>query len=299
MMQLKINVHFPHEYYNPGDIASLIRNISILYGKCNYELNFYNCQHKETKIFKYIIKKCGRSNAEKSDKLKQFFDVNIINTDSSNYIYGGNQKVIFSKCENVIILHIVNDNIDYIFDILNFFCRKRMHNIRNIISNTNTIIYIDNIQYYPNLNTIKKISTIYPQIQLKIKLSNQEFTMKKSQEHRIKDIYELFCNSHNITFITNLCEELVTDKRKYYLVDLDDNAVPCETIKTENNIGFIFGSETYGISQEVYDTVYAMNNYQKIFIESRSATESPDNFTCSSMNLSIAIFSILSIMFYN
>jgi hypothetical protein len=292
-MKLKINIHFPHEFYNPGDIASLVRNIAILYGKCNYEINFFNCQHKENKIFKYIIKKCGRTNTEKSEKLKNFFDVNIIN---DSPVYGGNQKVVFSKCEEEIYLHIVNDNTDYIFDILRFFCKKR-NSIPNKLSNTNTIIYIDNIQYYPNLNIIKKISTLYPQMKFKIKLSEQEFTMKKSQENRIKDIYDLFVDSTNVIFVESLSQELIKDKRKYYLVDLDDKAVPCETIKLENNVGLIFGSESNGISNEVYDTVYSLNNYQKIFIESKSASDSPDNFTCSSMNLSIAIFSILSIMF--
>jgi tRNA(Leu) C34 or U34 (ribose-2'-O)-methylase TrmL len=292
-MKLKINIHFPHEFYNPGDIASLVRNIAILYGKCNYELNFYNCQHKENKIFKYIIKKCGRTNTEKSEKLKSFFDVNIVNNKND---YGGDQKVVFSKCEDLIHLHIVNNDTDYIFDILRFFCKKRI-SVENKISNTNTIIYIDNIQYYPNLNIIKKISVLYPQLKFKIKLSEQEFTMKKTQENRIKDIYDLFYNSQNVTFINNLCQELEKDNRKYYLVDLDDKAVPCETIKTEKNIGLIFGSESYGISKEVYDTVYTMNNYQKIFIESKSSIDLPDNFTCNSMNLSIAVFSILSIMF--
>lgn len=292
-MKIIINIYFPHEFYNPGDIATLVRNIAILYGKCDYELNFYNCQHKETKIYKHIIKKCGRTNSEKYESLKKFFTVNINNT---NINYGGEQKVVFSKCGKVIYLHIVNENFDYIFDVLRFFCKKR-NLIENKISNINTIIYIDNIQYYPNLATVKKITFLYPQIKFKIKLSDEEFTMKKSQENRIKDIYDLFTNTQNIMFVNNLYQEIKKDERKYYLVDLDDNAIPCEKIKLNENIGFVFGSESNGISKEVYDIVYEMDNYQKIFIDSRSSAESPDNFTCSSMNLSIAIFSILSIMF--
>lgn len=293
-MKFIINVHFPHEFYNPGDIASIVRNIAILYGKCNYELNFYNCQYKENKIFKYIIKKCGRTNAENSEQLKKFFDVNIIETIN---VYGGDQKVIFSKCGEIIYLHIVNDNFDYIFDILHFFCQKR-NIIKNNIKNTSTTIYIDNIQYYPNLAFVKKIALLYPNVLFKIKLSSEEFTMKQSQENRIKNIYELFENVFNVKSVNDLCFELINDsKQKYYLVDLDDNAISCETVKTENNIGLIFGSESHGISKQVYDVIYKLNNYQKIFIESKSSVQSVDNFTCSSMNLAVAVFSTLSMMF--
>lgn len=296
-MKLVINIHFPHEFYNSGDIACLIRNISILYGKCQYELNLFNSQHQENKIYKYILKKSGRTNITKTEELKQFFKVNILKSDT---IYGGEHKVIFSKCGELIYVHITDDNTDYIFDILKFFSQKR-NVIKNKLNNNQVIIYVDNIQYYPNLAFIKKISSLHQNILFKIQISNNDFTMKNTQENRIKNICDLFVNSHNVCFVDNLTNEIkqdyFNDNRKYYLVDMDETAVPCETVKIEGNVGLIFGSESNGISKEVYETIYKNNYYQKIMIESKAIGSSGECFDCSSMNLSVAIFCTLSMIF--
>ena len=292
-MKLFINIHFPDKHYNPGDIACLIRNISILYGKCEYEINLFNSHHQENKIYKYVLKKCGRTNITKTEEFKKFFKVNILKTQN---VYKDKQKISFSNCNSIIILDIVDNNNNYIFDILHYFCQKRSIN-KNKITNKKIIVYVDNIQYYPNLNNVKNICILYPNILFKIKLSNENFEMRNSQENRTKSMQELMSDVPNTIFIQNLSYELEKDNLKYYLVDLDETAIPCENIIFENNIGLIFGSESNGISKEVYDTVYKINNYSKIFIESKSKNYINQCFSCSSMNLSIAIFSSLSIMF--
>lgn len=293
-MKLSINIHFPDKHYNPGDIACLIRNISILYGKCDYEINLLNSQYKENKIYKYVLKKCGRTNITKAEELKNFFKVNILKTEN---IYKGEQKVSFSNCGTIINLDITDYNNNYILDILHYFCQKRSFH-KNKISEKKIVVYIDNIQYYPNLAFIKKICHLHPNILFKIKLSNEKFEMRNTQENRQKNMQDLFSNVQNTIFVQDLSYELENDNLKYYLVDLDETAIPCENIILENNIGFIFGSESNGISKEVYDTVYKKNNHSKIFIQSKCANTNENCFSCSSMNLSIAIFSTLSIMFF-
>lgn len=244
---LNIIVDANHKYYLQF-LAEIVRNVSILLGYMRMNCEIHNTLKESIGNIKQITRYAGcnytlpiiKQIVTITDKIQQ------THTDELKYINGDSKELtIIQPSNNMFVLN------ELLINLIGIISKRRMKidaALCNQLNLDSITIYIDGLMYFPNATLLFSLSKKYPTIKFYVKLS-----------HDNDLIIELFAQTQNITIVDNMlyCLQNISNEAYIYTIETV-NTMPHTQLNEDiyknklKNIAFVFGSESNGISKEVF-----------------------------------------------
>jgi tRNA(Leu) C34 or U34 (ribose-2'-O)-methylase TrmL len=292
--------------YNFYCIAgAYIRYLMILWGKFEMVINIHDKSkrknYNDTNGVRKHIYRLIPDVDNKNVILDNCIKINVVKR-NINDVDGCNKFNIIN--DNHFIIDFYDDNVKFIYEVYNSFAKfnLNMANIPLVKNNSNVTIVIENIQYMSNIMTLFELTNLYSHFNFVIKLNLHD-------DNNRARIFETYNKKTNVIFIDDINEYILSlpDDNRIYMVETV-NAINHTDIHHDMQINnftqstFIFGSESFGMSNKLMDIISKKTNKQNVIIESKSPIFFERNnmmIQSYSLNLISTVSTILSLFDIN